>query len=384
MKSITDKFSVLIPDGENYYLIAILDCLSHIQGIKIHIMSSIKYTAMRYSRYVHSYSYYPKTANDLEWISNVNRETEIHKVDLILPIYEDRIRTLIYHREHLTYTKKLVLLPSTESYEIASNKWLLVEHMKEFDIQFPKGFIANPDAPGWQENMNLIFPIIAKPTEDSAGGDGIFKFENKDELREHFKNNTLKRELLIQEYIHGHDIDCSVLCKEGEVLAFTIQKGNLWSKKAFSAPIGLSMVYEPKLLKTIKRLMKSLNWSGIAHVDLRYDKKSKTFKVLEINPRYWATLHASLMAGINFPYLQYLTTLGRKYEIPDYEHIEYLNLKGLFQRIGNNKLFVLRWKYIWKSTPLMYTLKDPLPIVYKFIWRTKNIVMRKLRKKPRE
>ncbi|MCK5443431.1 MAG: ATP-grasp domain-containing protein, partial [Maribacter sp.] len=178
----------------------------------------------------------------------------------------------------------------------------------------------------------------------------------------------------------GHDIDCSVLCKEGEVLAYTIQKGNLWNKKAFSPPIGLSMVYEPKLLETIKRLMKSLHWSGVAHVDLRYDKKSKTFKVLEINPRYWATLHASLMAGINFPYLLCLSTEGIKYNVPNYENIEYLNLKGLFQRISDNKLFILRWKYIWKNTPLKYTLMDPLPIVYKFIWRTKNIVMRKFRK----
>ncbi|MCK5443918.1 MAG: hypothetical protein KAJ23_18695, partial [Maribacter sp.] len=160
MKSIKDNFSILIPDGEHYYAITILDCLSHIKGIKIYFMSDLKYTAMRYSRHVHSYSYYPKTTNDLEWISYVNREMEMHEVDIILPVYEKRIRTLLYHKEHLAYTKKLVLLPSPKSYEIASNKWLLAKHMEEFDIHFPKGFIATPDAPGWQENKNLIFPII--------------------------------------------------------------------------------------------------------------------------------------------------------------------------------------------------------------------------------
>ncbi|MCK5443011.1 MAG: ATP-grasp domain-containing protein, partial [Maribacter sp.] len=228
---------------------------------------------------------------------------------------------------------------------------------------------------------NLIFPIIVKPTEDSAGGDGIFKFENKNELREHFKNNTLKRELLIQEYIHGHDMGCNVLCKEGEVLAFIIQKGSMWDKKPFSPQIGLDIVYEEELLEIIKKLMKSLHWSGVANVDLRYDAKNKTYSVLEINPRYWATLHASLMAGINFPYLLCLATKGIKYDVPDYEHIEYLNIKGLARRITQHKFFVFNFKYIWKNTPLKYVVKDPLANIYKFIWITKNIVMRKFKMK---
>jgi predicted ATP-grasp superfamily ATP-dependent carboligase len=380
MKSIKDSFSVLIPDGEHYYAITIIDCLSHVKGIKIHFMSDIKYTAMRYSRHVHTFSYYPKTNNDLEWISFVNRETEKHKVDVILPVYENRIRTLLYHKEQLTFTNKLVLLPSTESYEIASNKWLLAKHMEEFDINSPKGFLVTPDEHGWIENMNLTFPIIGRPTKDTAGGDGIFKIEDIDELQGHINNNSMKGNILIQEYIHGHDMGCNVLCKEGEILAFTIQKGTMWDKKPFSPQIGLDMVFEEELLAIIKKLMKSLQWSGVANVDLRYDAKNNTYSVLEINPRYWATLHASLIAGINFPYLLCLTTKGIKYDIPDYENIEYLNLKGLFQRIGENKSFIFRWKFIWKNTPLKYVVKDPLVNIYKFIWRTKNIVMRKFKK----
>lgn len=380
MKSITDNFSVLIPDGEHYYAITILDCLSHVKAIKIYLMSDIKYTAMRYSKHVHTYSYYPKTANDLEWISYVNREMEMHKVDVILPVYEKRIRTLLYYKEHLTYTNKLVILPSPKSYEIASNKWLLVKHMEEFDINFPRGFIATPDEHGWTDNMNLTFPLIAKPIEETAGGNGIFKFENKDELLVHFKNHKMKREHLIQEYVHGYDMGCNVLCQEGEILAYTIQRGTMWDKKAFSPQIGLNIVYEKEVLEIIKKLMKSLHWSGVANVDLRYDEKNQTFSVLEINPRYWATLHASLMSGINFPFLLCLSTRGVQYKIPDYELIEFLNLKGLIQRIGQKKSFIFNIKYILKNTPFKYVFKDPLPNVFKLLWITKNILMRKFKK----
>ena len=174
---------------------------------------------------------------------------------------------------------------------------------------------------------------------------------------------------------------CNVLCKKGEILAYTMQRGNMWNTKPFSPQIGLDMVYEEDLLNTVKKLMKSLNWSGVANVDLRFDIKNNTYKVLEINPRYWETLHASLMANVNFPYLLCQTTLGKKFEIPAYEHLEYLNLKGIFQKTRTTPSFLLNLKYIWKNTPLKYTFKDPLPTVYKFIWRSKNILVRKLWKK---
>jgi carbamoylphosphate synthase large subunit len=377
MKSITDNFSVLIPDGEFYFLISIVDSLSSIKGIKIYVMSDVRHTGIRYSRYVRNFSYYPKTTNDLEWISYVNREVEMHKIDVILPVHGKRIGTLIYHKRHLTYGNKLALTPIPRFYEIASDKWLLAKHMEEFNINFPKSFVTTPNEHGWEENMSIEFPIIIKPAKDSSGGVGIFKFENETELHAHLKNKTMDKVHLVQEYIDGYDIDCSVLCKMGEILAFTMQKGTMQGKNAFVPQLGIEIIHEPKLFETVRRLMESLNWSGIAHVDLRYDKKSETFKVLEINPRFWMTLQASLMAGINFPYLMCLNTLGINYKVPEYENVDYLNLKGLFQKIGNNILFIFRWKYIYKNTELKYVFKDPLPIVVKFIWRTRNILRRK-------
>jgi len=381
MKKIKNNFSVLVPDGEFYFLMVILDCLSHIKGIKIYVMSDVKYTAMRYSRYIHNYSYYPKTTNDLEWVNNVNREVELHNIDIILPIYEGRIRTLVYHSEHLTHKEKLVPLPAPKFYEIACNKWLLAKHMKDFGVNLPKSFIMEPEELNIVENQHIEFPVIAKPPKDVSGGVGIFKFDTKEEFLNHFRENEMKEAHLIQEYVEGHDMGCNVICKEGEILAFSMQKGNMWSKKPFSPQIGLNMVYEDDLYKTVKKLMKSLNWSGVANVDLRYDKKNDNYKVLEINPRYWSTLHASLIADINFPYLLCLTALGENYEVPDYERIEYLNLKGLIRKIGRRKSFLFNFKYIRKNTPLKYAIKDPVPSIYKFIWRTKNVIMLRLKGK---
>jgi len=36
---------------------------------------------------------------------------------------------------------------------------------------------------------------------------------------------------------------------------------------------------------------------------------------------------------------------------------------------------------LWIQSPLKFALKDPLPMVYHFFWRTKNILVNRIRKK---
>lgn len=69
----------------------------------------------------------------------------------------------------------------------------------------------------------------------------------------------------------------------------------------FSPQLGYEFIEESNILKTISELMKSLNWSGVACVDIRFDNKEQIFKVIEINTRYWRSLMGSLAAGVNFP-----------------------------------------------------------------------------------
>jgi len=122
-----------------------------------------------------------------------------------------------------------------------------------------------------------------------------------------------------------------------------------------------------------------LQWSGIANVDIRYDKTSNTYKVIEINPRFWINTDASVVAGINFPYLCCLLTLNA--EIPEQKgaYITYYNLKGLTRQIGKQPGLLFNFGFLKKNTPLVFALKDPLPMVYKFFWRTKNIIVSKFK-----
>ena len=371
------KISILIPDGESHILLYVVNCLSNIKGLQIYVMSNIKNNPMRYSRYIKGFSFYKKTDSNIDWINNINKEIEKHNIEVVMPIFEIGIKTLTEYRLKILHKDKLGLLPSFANFNTAKNKGLLAEHLKTNNIPGPKSIIVVSNSELDKVN-SLNFPVIIKPLEGFGGGKGIEVFDTVKDFKHHFTSHNFNYINIVQEYIKGYDIDCSVLCKDGDILAFTIQKGNMIGKSQFTPQIGLSFLYEQELYNIVEKLMKSLDWSGVAHIDMRYDQNTKEFKVIEINTRFWVSLDASLIAGVNFPYLYCLSSMESLFQKPQYNFVEYLNLKGLIKRIKQDMKFVFKINFILNNTPLIFALKDPAPMTYKFITRTKNILMSRL------
>lgn len=373
------NISVLIPDGESHLLLYAVNCLSQEKCVDIYVMSNKRNIPIRYSRYIKGFSYYPQTNSDLDWIENINTEVERHCVDVIMPIFETRIKTLIQLRSKIIEQDKIGLLPSLTDYNTAHNKYALIKHLESNALPSAKSIIVSSHN-DVEKIKDLNFPVLIKPVEGFGGGQGIFKFNDIDKLKEHFGKTEFECKNIVQEYVEGYDIDCSVLCNDGEVLAYTIQKGNMMGANQFSPQLGLEFVQVDELFIVVKKLMKSLNWSGVAHIDMRYDKNTNEFKAIEINTRFWVSLEASLLAGVNFPYLYCLSSLGKKFNKPQYGCINYLSLKGLIKKIREEKSFVLKTKFLRNNTPLQFALRDPVPSLYKFVWRTKNILNSRFRK----
>ncbi len=356
------RIKVLIPDGEvELLLFQVKSCLAKSDQVDIYIMSNRKYAPSRFSRFIKHFEYYPKTKNEEEWVGHINDFLQKHSIDVIMPIYEKAIRILIKNKHLLSQPNKLVKLPCLELFDTAIDKIALANHMLECDIPHPKSFMGN----SLKNEESLLFPVIAKPLV-SGGGEGIKVLKNQSDFDGFSSNLNLEKDYLVQEYISGYDIDCSVLCDNGEIKAYTIQKGVLFRKNIFAPSIVIQFLYEKRLYDVVEKLMQSLNWSGIAHIDLRYDSKTDAFKVIEVNPRYWETLECSLVVGVNFPTNQSLLHMNRGISPSQYMEKEVMTLRGFAKRVRKNPLFVFRLGYIRKYSTLPYIFEDPLPSVVKF------------------
>jgi predicted ATP-grasp superfamily ATP-dependent carboligase len=178
---------------------------------------------------------------------------------------------------------------------------------------------------------------------------------------------------VLQEFIEGYDIDCSLLCNDGKFKAYTIQKGILFGNQKYAPAIGLQFLINDRLLEVVKQLMESLKWSGVAHIDLRYDKETSDYKVIEINGRFWSSLDASAAAGVNFPYLYSLKEDELLKSKILYKEIQYLNLKGLLKTVVKKPQLIFMYKYLKNNTALPLLISDPMPSVIMLLNKLKQI-----------
>lgn len=349
--------NVLIPDGEKAPALDVIRCLSSNANINIHVLSSEKWVASRFSRHISSFTIIPKELEDQDLIEILKQNIRNKKIDVLLPVFIQKIKFISRYKESFQPLTNFVV-PNLEDFITANNKWKLNNFLEENNIKKPITY----DIDRLNEvKDNLIFPVLLKPVY-GVGGEGIIKVENIKELIAKSKYIDPNDKYVIQNYIHGYDIDMSVLCENGKILAFTIQKGILKRNvDSFEAPIGIQFLYEDKIFNTIQKTMTALDWSGVAHIDLRYDSKENDFKIIEINPRYWGSLEGSEKVGVNFPYLHCLTSLGIEYPQPDYQHESYVKKSGQL-KILKSKITLQKDSYDFtKYTSFIANVIDPLP-----------------------
>jgi predicted ATP-grasp superfamily ATP-dependent carboligase len=260
-----------------------------------------------------------------------------------------------------------VWLPSLKSFDITTNKLKLNLFCVEHKVIVPKSYVIKLSNNSTFNFNNINYPVLIKPLR-SEGGGGIVRLDSQ-LLLVKFVKDSLKKDLFIQEYVTGYDIDCSVFCLNGKILVYTIQQGNFQASTPYKQQLGVSFFDSDEVLLEVTNLMKALDWSGIAHLDLRYDQKANNYKVIEINARFWGSLLASLNVSVNSPKLLIEQTLGKPIIFQNYRKESYLQLKGLSKLLKQNPLMLFKLKLISTNTDLKYVFKDSLPAFYKiFYW----------------
>jgi predicted ATP-grasp superfamily ATP-dependent carboligase len=287
-----------------------------------------------------------------------------------MPIYEDGIGRIIENRDQINTKDKLCPLPSLNDFKNANDKGLLYEHLRINNLPTPESRIIESNS--FPENLDLEFPIIAKPVKGFGGGNGIRVLKNQNDINKYYRDKSFSCNTILQKFINGYDVSCNVLCNKGVIIAHTIQKETKIGNESLAPLTGFSFIEDKTIFELVEKLMQSLNWSGVANIDIRYDEDENSFKIIEVNPRFWINVDASAIAGINFPFLSCLTTLKQELDIKEIRLLDYVNLKGYVKQVMKRPWKIIDFNYLKNNTPLILALKDPLPIIYKFIWRKKK------------
>ena len=323
---------VLIPDGESGHTLAVAQSLLLNKEITICLSATIDRPASKFLNGCKTFKQISKS-DDESYLKSILQFAEEQNVDVILPVDEDTGKFFSKHKEYIERQIPIIPVPEIETFNIATNKRLLAEFCAFNGIPVPKTWSLSDFQTELDSNVINLFPIIIKP-ECGNGGKKIKLIKTKEEflsLDFSVKDNEFGN-YFVQEFIVRYDIDMSVLCIAGEIKAFTIQKAILGRKSTFAAAAGIEFLEENDLKNVVSELMAKLNYSGIAHLDFRFDKNKNEFKLIEINSRFWGSLMGSTKAGINFPYLSCLASLNQKIDNYGFKKNRYFDFFSLLKR----------------------------------------------------
>jgi predicted ATP-grasp superfamily ATP-dependent carboligase len=362
-----------------------------------------------FSRWRSETVYCPSSADNLEgFVTTLLRIARTGRYFTIFPLGDNSLLPVSEHREQLTPYLKLAL-PSHESVLKALDKSKTLRIAEEAGIPTPKTLYPRNITEVIDVSTRIRYPAVIKPKRSYVWGRNgkanysrPFYVNSASELISTYakveKNFPAP---MIQEYVSGHNIQVALLFDHGE------PKAACFIKEHRTTPItgGTSVLREsippdPTLLRYASNLLRSLDWHGVAEVEFRLDSRDSTPKLMEMNPRFWASMNVAIESGVDFPYLMYLLAkgehvhpvfnykIGVKYRwlIGDVQNL-CSTLRGeqtLINMVSANKAnAVLHFLKFYEKNMHYdgFTMFDPLPFfmdqVFSMYVTTKNNILRK-------
>lgn len=231
--------------------------------------------------------------------------------DMILPTGDPALATLAEHYHELN-SILYVGCPAPHVVERVLNKSLTLKAAHRCGITVPATCAVASAAELESVASDLRFPVVAKPSEKGGRGFRVQYFHSLQNLSAAMESGRLGPALL-QEYWSGVGLGIEMLIHNGECIA-VFQHRRL--KEAPStggvAVMAISEAPDPALAEAALRLLRTLEWEGVAMVEFRVDRSKGTIVLMEVNGRYWGSSSLPILAGVDFPFFHWQLVHGEK------------------------------------------------------------------------
>lgn len=314
----------LILDGDTLPALSIVRSLGS-KGVNVATASHLESPICDYSRYNQSSLTYPHPleASDefLDWIEQIL--TDDH-YDLVIPVTE---RTLIpiARKFHNTPHAKKITMAELNAIEIVLDKAKTSLLAKQCDVPIPTSWDINNSTDLNSFEQEFTYPLVIKPgrsISDQANRVpmSVCYAHTQEELHK-ISNELLNHtHLVLQQYFTGIGVGIELLAEQGEITyAFQHQRLHEMPLSGGGSSYRKSVDIDSDLLEASEKLIKKLNWHGVAMVEFKKNPETGEFILIEINGRFWGSLPLAVAAGADFPHMLYqLYTMGKVTEHAPY------------------------------------------------------------------
>ena len=292
------KIKVLLTDGGARQTLTILHGLKEI-GCHVTVLCSSKYNVCYASKLPDRKILNEKAAGSNEGFEKYLLQViSTKEFDVLLPVAEMTTNKVTRHEDE--YKKYVMLACAPRSaYIQAFNKQNTFEHAMNIGMPCPVTRRENQTVEDYLESVD--FPIIIKP-RSGMGSIGFHKFEKQEDFWPYVKEHNIDLDQYVMQKFIQYD-------KYLGAILFVDQKGNVCMAYAdevlrwFPIDAGtaclIRSIDNPELLNNAARLLKAMNWQGVAALSFMIDKTDNIPKLQEINGRIPASIRLSHQCGFN-------------------------------------------------------------------------------------
>ncbi|TMM49071.1 ATP-grasp domain-containing protein [Qipengyuania marisflavi] len=271
-------------------------------GVRIHAAGCDAAIPAGQSRYLEAHHEIPSYVGDGSvWAARIAELLRQHDYALLIPTSDSALAQLDAHRAQLG--EQRLAIPSHHALALLANKDATRRAAQECGVPVTGGrpVIAGDDAATLAGELGL--PLIIKTVRSYAPGDSTQKatvglFEDAAKLQQRLDQGG---DLLAESYVPGFCRGVSVVAKDGAALQAFQHRRLRQEHRTGPSSWRISERLDPQLLDSVGKLIAKTDYTGVAMFEFRCTHDGRETYLLEVNPRFWGSLHLALDAGADYP-----------------------------------------------------------------------------------
>ncbi len=280
------------------------------RGVRVHLAWCPEDTPARWSTYVSKVHSLPTYHSGCDtWLDSLLALVATERFDLVIPATEAAVLPLQLQRDRLNGCNSIYLL-NQRAFSVAFDKCETYSLARSIGIPVPDSVIVTRSLQIEDVPDRLKFPVVVKSAcsvrhDDVLAKNFVRRAYDRPELVAHCQALAERGDrLLVQRFVEGTGVGVEILADHGEVL-LAFQHLRLHETSGYGSSYRVSERVNRALLEASMRLLRALDYTGVAMVEFRVDHKSGQWYLLELNGRFWGSLPLATAAGADFPYYLY-------------------------------------------------------------------------------